>query len=69
MVKEMTLLPVISYDEGRLREVLESVPAFGGKSQEERTVSIQKTDAGYLLVSSINASIFPSSGLMFPASS
>ncbi|NBI89496.1 hypothetical protein D3Z45_02580 [Lachnospiraceae bacterium] len=50
MAKEMTLLPVISYDEGRLREVLESVPAFGGKSQEERTVSIQKTDAGYLLV-------------------
>ena len=48
--KERSLQPVVSYDEELLWEVLQSMPAFRGKKPEERTVSIQKTDAGYVLV-------------------
>lgn len=50
VAKERTLQPVISYDEERLWEVLQSMPAFQRKRPEERTVSIQKTDIGYVLV-------------------
>ena len=48
--KEKMLEPVISYDEERLWEILESVPAFMGKKAEERQVFIKKNDGGYLLI-------------------
>ncbi len=50
MAREEILPPVISYDEDRLQEALESAPAFGGKGPDERTVSIQKDAGGYRLV-------------------
>lgn len=48
--QKRTLLPVISYDEDGLAEILESSPVFQGKTEEERQVFIQRTGAGYVLV-------------------
>lgn len=48
--KESILAPVISYDEGRLQEILKSASAFTGKKAEGRQVFIRKNKEGYALV-------------------
>lgn len=50
VARKRTLIPVISYDEDRLLEILKSAPAFMEKKAEERQVFIQKTEMGYVLV-------------------
>lgn len=48
---EKNLVPVISYDNGELQEVLDRIPFFSdGLTEAERKVTISKTDRGYILV-------------------
>lgn len=49
--REKELIPVITYDENKLKEELQKIPAFAdGRSDAERKLYIQKTTAGYVLI-------------------